>query len=132
MTVVNHIFDLLGAKPEQEVNLLKLGVNKLGDIDNKVSAKASYLILQLEQAHPAMKQIITDAVIDVIFQSNNDDHAKYYGVTTLNQTILTRKEHELANSLVKTYFALFEKFWWKVMDTIKTLKTINLLVTPKG
>lgn len=109
MTVVNHIFDLLGAKPEQEVNLLKLGVNKLGDIDNKVSAKASYLILQLEQAHPAMKQIITDAVIDVIFQSNNDDHAKYYGVTTLNQTILTRKEHELANSLVKTYFALFEK-----------------------
>lgn len=109
MTVVNHIFDLLGAKPEQEVNLLKLGVNKLGDIDNKVSAKASYLILQLEQAHPAMKQIITDAVIDVIFQSNNDDHAKYYGITTLNQTILTRKEHELANSLVKTYFALFEK-----------------------
>ena len=44
-------------------------MNKLGDIDNKVSAKASYLILQLEQAHPAMKQIITDAVIDVIFQS---------------------------------------------------------------
>ena len=49
MTVVNHIFDLLGAKPEQEVNLLKLGVNKLGDIDNKVSAKASYLILQLSK-----------------------------------------------------------------------------------
>lgn len=109
MTVTNHIFDLLSAKPEQEVNLLKLGVNKLGDIDNKVSAKASYLILQLEQAHPAMKQIVTDSVIDVIFQSNDDGHAKYYGVTTLNQTILTRKEHELANSLIKTYFALFEK-----------------------
>ncbi|KAL6452807.1 MAK21 Ribosome biogenesis protein MAK21 [Candida maltosa Xu316] len=109
MNVVNHIFDLLSAKPEQEVNLLKLGVNKLGDADNKVAAKASYLILQLEQAHPAMKQIVTDSVIDVIFQSNNDDHAKYYGVTTLNQTILTRKEEELANSLVKTYFALFEK-----------------------
>ncbi|RCK57555.1 Ribosome biogenesis protein MAK21 [Candida viswanathii] len=109
MTVTNHIFDLLSAKPEQEVNLLKLGVNKLGDSDNKVAAKASYLILQLEQAHPAMKQIVTDAVIDVIFQSNNEGHAKYYGVTTLNQTILTRKEHELANSLVKTYFALFEK-----------------------
>ncbi|KAI5952835.1 MAK21 [Candida jiufengensis] len=109
MNTLNHVFDLLKAKPEQEVNLLKLGVNKLGDTDNKVSAKASYLILQLEQEHPAMKKIITDAVIDVIFKSNNDDHSKYYGVTTLNQTIITRKEEELANSLVKTYFALFEK-----------------------
>ena len=83
-------------------------MNKLGDIDNKVS-KASYLILQLEQAHPAMKQIITDAVIDVIFQSNNDDHAKYYGVTTLNQTILTRKEHELANSFGEDLLCLYLK-----------------------
>lgn len=56
MTVVTHIFDLLKAKPEQEVNLLRLGVNKLGDIDNKVAAKTSYQILQLEQAHPAMKR----------------------------------------------------------------------------
>ncbi|KAI5959129.1 MAK21 [Candida pseudojiufengensis] len=109
MNALNHVFDLLKSKPEQEVNLLKLGVNKLGDTDNKVSAKASYLILQLEQEHPAMKKIITDSVIDVIFKSNNDDHSKYYGVLTLNQTIITRKEEELANSLVKTYFALFEK-----------------------
>ena len=109
MSALTHTFDLLSAKPEQEVNLLKLGVNKLGDMDNKVSAKASYSILQLQQAHPAMKKIIVDAVIDIIFQSNNDDHSKYYGVTTLNQTIITRKEVELANTLVKTYFALFEK-----------------------
>lgn len=109
MNALNHVFDLLKSKPEQEVNLLKLGVNKLGDTDNKVAAKASYLILQLEQTHPAMKKIVTDAVIDVIFQSTTDDHSKYYGVTTLNQTIITRREDELANSLVKTYFALFEK-----------------------
>ncbi|KAI5950495.1 MAK21 [Candida theae] len=109
MSALNHVFDLLKSKPEQEVNLLKLGVNKLGDTDNKVSAKASYLILQLEQTHPAMKKIVTDAVIDVIFQSTTDDHSKYYGVTTLNQTIITRREDELANALVKTYFALFEK-----------------------
>ncbi|KAI3406166.2 MAK21 [Candida oxycetoniae] len=109
INALTHIFDLLSSKSEQEVNLLKLGVNKLGDIDNKVASKASFLILQLEQAHPAMKKIITDAVIDVIFQSNNSDHSRYYGVTTLNQTIITRKEEELANTLVKTYFALFEK-----------------------
>lgn len=109
MNVVSHLFDLIKAKPEQEVNLLRLGVNKLGDIDNKVSSKTSYQILQLEQAHPAMKKIVTDAVVDIIFKSNSDHHAQYYSVVTLNQTILTRREDELANTLVKTYFALFEK-----------------------
>lgn len=109
MNVVSHIFDLLKAKPEQEANLLRLGVNKLGDIDNKVASKTSYQILQLEQAHPAMKKIISDSVIDIVFKNNSDYHAQYYSITTLNQTILTRQEDELANALIKTYFALFEK-----------------------
>lgn len=109
MNVISHIFDLLKAKPEQEANLLRLGVNKLGDTDNKVSAKTSYQILQLEQAHPAMKKIITDAVIDLMLRPNVEYHAIYYSILTLNQTILTRKEIDLANSLVKTYFTLFEK-----------------------
>lgn len=109
MNIVSHIFDLLKAKPEQEVNLLKLGVNKIGDIDNKVSSKTSYQILQLEQAHPNMKKIVIDSVIDVTFKKNNDYHSKYYSILTLNQTILTRREEDIANELVKTYFALFEK-----------------------
>lgn len=109
MSVLTHVFDLLRDKPEQEANLLRLGINKLGDIESKVASKASYQILKLQQAHPAMKKIITDAVIDVVFKPNSDYHAKYYAITTLNQTILTRREEDLANSLVKTYFALFEK-----------------------
>lgn len=109
MNVVSHLFDLIKAKPEQEANLLRLGVNKLGDIDNKVSSKTSYQILQLEQTHPAMKKVITDSVVDIIFKSNSDYHAQYYSIVTLNQTILTRREDDLANTLIKTYFALFEK-----------------------
>lgn len=107
--VIRHVFSLLSSKPEQEVNLLRLGVNKLGDNDNKVSSKASHLVLKLEQTHPAMKKIVTDAIIDVVFQANVDYQTQYYAVVTLNQTILTRNEPDLANSLVKTYFALFEK-----------------------
>lgn len=109
MNVVSHVFDLLKAKPEQEVNLLRLGVNKIGDIDNKVSAKTSYQILQLEQVHPNMKKIVIDSVIDIVFKRNTDYHTKYYSVLTLNQTILTRREEDIANELVKTYFALLEK-----------------------
>ncbi|GEQ67046.1 hypothetical protein JCM33374_g709 [Metschnikowia sp. JCM 33374] len=109
MNVVSHIFDLLKAKPEQEANLLRLGVNKLGDIENKVAAKTSYQILQLEEAHPAMKKIVTDAVTDMVLQKNHDYHSQYYTILTLNQTILSRADIDLANSLVKTYFSLFEK-----------------------
>ncbi|GMG40402.1 unnamed protein product [Ambrosiozyma monospora] len=107
--VVGHVFELLKAKPEQEANLLRLGVNKLGDNDNKVSSKASYQVLQLEQQHPAMKQIVVEQVIDFLFRRNNEHDAIYYSVLALNQTILTRREEKLANKLVDAYFKLFEK-----------------------
>lgn len=109
MSAVLHIFNLLKAKPEQEANLLRLGVNKLGDKDNKVSAKTSFQILQLEEAHPAMKRIVTDAVVDMVLQKSTDYHSQYYTVLTLNQTILSRKDADLANILIKAYFSMFEK-----------------------
>lgn len=107
---LNHIFDLLTAKPEQEFNLLRLMVNKLGDIDSKVSSKASYLLLKVQQAHPNMKSVIIDAIVDVALRPNADYHTTYYSVITLNQTILKRSEDSIANKLIKTYFTLFEKF----------------------
>lgn len=107
---LTHVFDLLTSKPEQEFNLLKLGVNKLGDIDSKVSSKTSYLLLRLEQAHPNMKSIIIDAIVDISLRPNADYHTTYYSVITLNQTIMKRSEDEVANKLIKTYFTLFSKF----------------------
>lgn len=109
MNTVLHIFNLLKAKPEQEANLLRLGVNKLGDQDNKVSAKTSYQILQLEEAHPAMKKIVSDAVVDMVLQKATDHHSQYYTILTLNQTVLSSGEAELANHLIKAYFSMFEK-----------------------
>ncbi|AET41253.1 RNA-binding ribosome biosynthesis protein MAK21 Ecym_7432 [Eremothecium cymbalariae DBVPG len=108
--VLTTIFDLLAAKPEQEFNLLRLGCNKLGDIDNKVSSKASYQLLKLEQAHPNMKAIIVNAVIDVALKPSASYHGTYYSVLTLNQTILKKSESQLANHLIKSYFTLFEKY----------------------
>ncbi|KAL3234329.1 Ribosome biogenesis protein MAK21 [Nakaseomyces bracarensis] len=110
MQILTHIFDLLIKQPEQEFNLLKLGVNKLGDIDSKVSSKASYMLLKLQQEHPNMKSIIIDSIVDIALRPNADYHATYYSAITLNQTILKRSEDEIANKLIKTYFTLFEKF----------------------
>lgn len=109
MNVVGDIFDLLKAKPEQEANLLNLGVNKLGDVENKVAGKTSFQLLQLQQAHPAMKATVVNIVVDVVLRPNVEHHAQYYGVLTLNQTILTRNDVELANNLVTCYFSLFQK-----------------------
>ncbi|RUP47473.1 hypothetical protein BC936DRAFT_145698 [Jimgerdemannia flammicorona] len=103
------IYDLLVAKPEQEQNLLKLLVNKLGDSENKVSAKVSYLLQQLLLAHPAMKLYVVREVEHLILRPNVSERAQYYGIVTVNQTILTARDVEVANKLVDIYFIFFRK-----------------------
>ncbi|KAJ3983091.1 CBF/Mak21 family-domain-containing protein [Lentinula detonsa] len=55
---LNLIFILLRDKPEQEQNLLRLLVNKLGDTDKSICSRASYHILQLLQPHAPMKGVV--------------------------------------------------------------------------
>ncbi|KAH9895791.1 CBF/Mak21 family-domain-containing protein [Cubamyces lactineus] len=59
---------LLRAQPEQEQNLLRLLVNKLGDTEKAVCSRASYHLLQILQAHPAMKGVIVREVRSLIFR----------------------------------------------------------------
>ena len=105
---LGYVYELLKEKPEQESNLLRILVNKLGDTDKKIASKTSYLLLQLQTVHPAMKSIIINAVeSDVIFKRGNTVHAQYYSIITLNQTILGTREHDVANKLLNIYFAVF-------------------------
>ncbi|OCF43874.1 ribosome biogenesis protein MAK21 [Kwoniella heveanensis CBS 569] len=139
------IFRLLSGNAEQEQNLLRLGVNKLGDTDRPVASKASHHILQLLQAHPAMKAVVAREVSALIFKPTgqaaasasssshvrfDDDsskdkgkkadksgstkpdtvnHARYYGLITLNQITLTRKDQEVAGKMVDLYFEVFRE-----------------------
>lgn len=105
---ITYVWEMLRDKPEQEENLLRLLVNKLGDTDRKIASRTSYLLLQLETSHPAMKTIITNSIeSDCLFRPGQSMHAKYYAVVTLNQTILSSKEEGLANKLLEIYFSLF-------------------------
>ena len=107
---VDYVFQLLKEKPEQEANLLRLLVNKLGDADKKIASKASFNILQLEAAHPFMKPTIIAAIeSDLLFRPSQSLHAKYYASITLNQTILSGKESGVARKLLDIYFSLFIK-----------------------
>ena len=104
---LSYVFELLKEKPEQESNLLRLLVNKLGDPSKKIASRASYLLLQLQQAHPMMKETVVTAVEEVLFRPGQSQHAKYYGIITLNQTVLSLKEEKVAAHLLDIYFSLF-------------------------
>jgi ribosome biogenesis protein MAK21 len=105
---VTFVWELLKEKPEQEENLLRLLVNKLGDTDRKVASRASYLLLQLQVTHPLMKKIIVDAIeSELLFRPGQSSHAKYYAIITLNQTVLSPKEPDVAGKLLDIYFSMF-------------------------
>jgi ribosome biogenesis protein MAK21 len=120
---------LLVSKPEQEHNLLRLLVNKLGDSERSVASKASYHLLNILQAHPQMKVIIVKEVSALILKaptsttatSNSttshkppqsatawNAHARYFAIITFNQIVLSKADQEVASKLVDVYFELFK------------------------
>jgi ribosome biogenesis protein MAK21 len=116
---VGYVWELLKEKPEQESNLLRLLVNKLGDPSRKIASKASFLLLQLQTTHPLMKSIIISSMeSEVLFRPGQNSHAKYYAIITLNQTILSNREENVANKLIEIYFGLFVSLL-KQMDPAK-------------
>ncbi|KAI9790269.1 MAG: hypothetical protein M1816_005294 [Peltula sp. TS41687] len=105
---LGYTYELLTQKPEQEANLLRLVINKLGDLDRKIASKASFLLLQLQTEHPLMKPVIISNIeSELLFRPRQSLHAKYCGVITLNQTVLSSKEEIVAVKLLEIYFALF-------------------------
>lgn len=108
MKAIDFVYALLKDKPEQESNLLTLLVNKLGDRDRKISSRASYLLLQLQNSHPGMKPVIVRSVEqEILLRPSQDHRSRYYAINTLNQTILSNKEPAVAEALLRIYFDLF-------------------------
>ncbi|CAE6417516.1 unnamed protein product [Rhizoctonia solani] len=115
------IFSLLKEKPEQEQNLLRLLVNKLGDSDKSVASKASFHILQLLVPHPSMKGVIIREMTSLVLKNQADHmHARYYGVITLNQFTLAPGDKDIAAALIGLYFQIFEDILGKGEDEAPT------------
>jgi ribosome biogenesis protein MAK21 len=105
---LDFVFGLLKSKPEQEANLLRLLVNKLGDRERKIASRASYFLLQLLTLHPGMKAIVISAVEqEVLLKPGQSLRTKYCAINTLNQTILSSKEPAIAETLLRIYFDIF-------------------------
>ena len=132
---VDYVCQLLKEKPEQEANLLRLLVNKLGDSDKKIASKTSFNILQLETTHPLMKPTIISAIeSDLLFRPGQSLHAQYYATITLNQTVLSGKEEGVARKLLDIYFSLFVKLLEKPETKAKATATgVNsITINKKG
>ena len=129
---VDYVYELLRDKPEQEANLLRLLVNKLGDSDKKIASKTSYNIIQLETTHPLMKPTIINAIeSDLLFRPGQSMHAKYYAVITLNQTVLSGKEEAVARKALDIYFSLFIALLAKPAPAKPVLSTAKVVTYNK-
>jgi ribosome biogenesis protein MAK21 len=112
---ISHILDLLVTRPEQEKNLLLLLVNKLGDQDRKLAAKASFLLHKLtSEHHPAMKLVVIKSMEEFMMRPNVGPRAHYCGVITLNQMMLHKDDKDTPLYLIDVYFGFFNKL---VKDT---------------
>ncbi|KAK2531574.1 Cebpz [Columba guinea] len=99
--------ELLCNKPEQEKVLLVQLVNKLGDPQNKLATKASYLLETLLHKHPNMKGVVCSEVERLLYRSNINVKTQYYAICFLNQIVLSHEESALANKLITLYFCFF-------------------------
>ncbi|NXU59333.1 CEBPZ protein, partial [Turnix velox] len=102
---VSH--ELLCNKPEQEKVLLVQLVNKLGDPQNKIATKASYLLETLLHKHPNMKGVVCSEVERLLYRTNINVKTQYYAICFLNQIVLSHEESALANKLITLYFSFF-------------------------
>jgi ribosome biogenesis protein MAK21 len=107
---MNCGYELLSSKPEQEKMLLLLLVNKVGDPDRKIAAKAGFLLQQLMSKHPAMKTVVVQEVQRFVNRPNIPQKALYFAVLLLNQIYLTVSDELLAANLIQIYFSLFGKY----------------------
>lgn len=101
--------DLLISKPEQEVRLLAMIVNKLGDPKSSVCSKGIEVLRKIIRQHPAMKTVVVKEVRQFVYRPGLPARAMYSGIVFLSQLQLSQSDHDVAAQLVECYVSLFEK-----------------------
>ncbi|KAG0006584.1 hypothetical protein BGZ65_006369 [Modicella reniformis] len=121
--ILGFIAELMISKPEQEQTFLEMLINKMGDNENKVSAKASFETQQLLRAHPGMTMIAVREVERLLMRPRVSERAQYYAIITLNQTILNTRQVDVANKLIDIYFVFFKRILGDHESQVKKTKS---------
>ncbi|KAF5287326.1 hypothetical protein FQR65_LT02199 [Abscondita terminalis] len=99
---------LLAGNSEQEQNLLKYIVNKLGDPSKKIASKVIYSLGSLLNQHSNMQGVVLDEIEKVLFRTNISTRAQYYALCFLTQFYLNHDTREIARHLIEVYFSFFK------------------------
>jgi ribosome biogenesis protein MAK21 len=130
LKIAAHLFACL---PENESFLLTVLTNKLGDPHKKVAAAAGHELRGVLQQHPAMKQVLAREVQQFVHRPNLSDTGLYNAVIFLNQIPLhSDTDQDLAQSLIRTYFRLFEVFLAKADKDQKQRHSNKATTSSKG
>ncbi|KAK5639787.1 hypothetical protein RI129_010598 [Pyrocoelia pectoralis] len=99
---------LLAGNPEQEQNLLKHLVNKLGDPSKKIASKVIYSLSSLLNQHSNMQGVVLNEIEKVLFRSNVSSRTQYYSLCFLSQFYLNHENKAIAQHLIELYFSFFK------------------------
>ncbi|XP_025419638.1 CCAAT/enhancer-binding protein zeta [Sipha flava] len=95
---------LLINSTECEVQIVRYLVNKFGDTVHKIASKAMYTLRLVLKHRSNLSQIIFEEVRKLLFRSNINQRAQYYGICFLTQ-IDTK---EMAKEVIELYLSFFK------------------------
>jgi ribosome biogenesis protein MAK21 len=115
------LFELLRANPhEQDVNIMSLLANKLGDSERILASRIPYYFTELVNSHP---KVLTAGAIEqmrtIIDRSGVTDRTRYYALCFLIQIRLTRGTPTITASLLQIYLGLFTKYILNNLEAVK-------------
>ncbi len=74
----------------------------------QVASTAGYVLSQIVEADKSLGILVAGTVQQMLLRPKTSPRGKYYAVVFLNQLVLSKYTTDLANQLMRIYFALFE------------------------
>ena len=84
-----------------------------------------YLLQKLVHEHPAMREVVSKEVRQLLVRNDVTIKTVYHGVLFLNQLEFVDGENDFVVSLLSFYFLLFKKYAVLTLESKKTKKTKN-------
>ncbi|XP_022177622.1 CCAAT/enhancer-binding protein zeta [Myzus persicae] len=101
---ISAMYKLLINSTECEMQIVKYLVNKFGDTVHKVASKAMYTLRLVLKHRSNLNLTIFEEVRKLLFRSNINQRAQYYGICFLTQ-IDTK---EMAKEVIELYLSFFK------------------------
>lgn len=114
---------LLAHGPEKEQMILSIVVNKMGDPQPKVAAKAQYQLTEVCHEHPNMCEVMVAETDRLLFRPNLSERAQHVALTFLSE-ISVICNSKACRRLIQLCFLFFKILVDKGLINNKTMQAI--------